>query len=267
MDAWNKSRPGILRHADRRSQFQSRPLSTPSPEEWLTTSQCEHVHRLPAMTQDTREHSFKAPYPRTHRKTQIDADDPHLSKTHTLQFRCRDAAIKDRDSQLKALKEEQSQGVFVSLNGTTARDSSRAICGKHFTPADVCSPLPTTSGSTYGVFHTSFYADPNQLPRLEMTAEEREYVTQKGNPPRFTDEYLTTAALSYYDKSSVNEIDDTYRKSHNFDKIQNTLQMPRQHREPHIKRNNLQNTQVSADILPEHYKTSTMAMSELLKCT
>jgi hypothetical protein len=261
LDAWNKSRGLVADQIEKRRQLHEQPLLSEAPEHWLTTSQSTHVNLLPAIHQDTKDYNFKDPYPRTHKQSELDCDDNvPATNSHTLQFRSRDAAIRDRESLRKALNQEQQRGIVVSRNGNTVMDPQRNVPVKMSTAMNV-RPLSTTSAATYGVFDKSFYADTNQLSKLEMTADEDMYVSQKLNAPRNIQDYTTTFSQSYCDKSADAEVDPTFRKSHNFDKLQDTIQMPRQHLEPHIKRNNLQCTQSAADIVPEHYKTSTMVMN------
>lgn len=263
LDAWNKSRQPILQCAQRRQQLATQPFATEEPEHFLTTYQAHHLNFLPAITGDAKDFVFKDAQPRgCIRKAAGDESpiaedvDPEQVRAYGLAFGERDEAASDTAALHAALKEMQSHGVMLSRNGTTARSEDTPLNATLNRPALTrhVQPLLTTSQETSSKLHPMFYVDPNQLPPVDLTAEEEEYVRSKmgssGRAPA-----LTTYATSFQPVTA--DVATLHRKAHYLDKVQGTLQHPRL--QPTLRPNNFQNTQRMADVVPSQYTTTSMS--------
>lgn len=274
LDAWNKARPTVIKHIQQRQWLCEQPLTTASPDQWLTTSQSTHTNVLPAVKADTREHSFVDPYPRTHHsslkraheKPAAPAENREELKRYAHEFRLRDAAMADLDSLRETLKLEQRKGIVVSRKGNSLKDCNRDVQSRSLTPNvfELCS----TTHSTYLPYDA---LDPEQTAlRLDVDDPEEEFIRHKLTVPRYVDTFSTTHSDSFmnpsvHDPSGEMSPTVAYRKSHHFDKIQSTRQMPRLHRELVLSPNNFQHTRVAAEILPSQFTTSSVSMSASLK--
>jgi hypothetical protein len=261
LDVWNQSRQDVMEHIGKRENEVRNPLTTESPDQWLTTYQRNHINLLPAVAQDTRTHSFKDPYARVHHPIETDDQREKRASEHAEEYRYCTIASKDLDTLRQKLKHEQQYGVVASLKGNSVKDLDRPVKPKEKV-ADVA-PLTTTSATTYGFFDRSFYTDINQLPKLEVNQAEEAHVQQHMMPDRYIDPYCTTYSDSY--EGPLGDAECQFRKSHHFDKIQNTLQMPQQYKELKLTENNLQENTSVADIVPDHFKTMYMTMNQYIK--
>jgi len=261
LDKWNKSRPSVVEQIKVRDLQMTTPLMTESPDQWLTTYQRNHVNLLPASTRDTRTNSFKDPYARIHSSAESDEQRLKRASEYAEEYHHRNNDSKDIDTLRQKLVHEQHYGVMASQNGNTVKDLDRPVQLKGKVK-DVA-PLTTTSATTYGFFDRSFYTEPSQLYSLEISEDEALHLQQRLQSTRFIDDYNTTYGDSF--KGQLAPADSEFRKSHHFDKIQTTLQMPRQHRELKLKPNNFQENAAVSEIVPEHFKTMYATMNQHLK--
>eukprot|EP00667_Euglena_gracilis_P011714 EG_transcript_11976 len=265
LDAWNRSRQEVLQSTQRIKDLASRPYETEEPDHFVSTYQRSHRNFLPAVIPDHGELVFKDALPRglypqaiSRERPTADEVDLDAVRTHGLAMRDRDDAMNDRAALEQQLALLKTQGVFLSRNGNTARADSQplnlTLTKSTLTPH--VQPLVTTTQAASELLEPEFYVDPDQVPRVDLTPEEGEFVQTRLQPRQYTDHFVTTHAEKFQDVSAEAEVDATYRKSHHFDKTQNTPMQPRL--EPSRKANNLQNTQKTSDIVPGQYLTTNM---------
>eukprot|EP00993_Chasmostoma_nieuportense_P001431 NODE_2313_length_1213_cov_57.483425_g2200_i0.p1 GENE.NODE_2313_length_1213_cov_57.483425_g2200_i0~~NODE_2313_length_1213_cov_57.483425_g2200_i0.p1 ORF type:complete len:371 (+),score=108.93 NODE_2313_length_1213_cov_57.483425_g2200_i0:35-1114(+) len=261
LDVWNKSRQGIMEEAQRRQDILTAPMATQAPDRWVTTNQATHVNLLPALQPETSELVFKDGQPRA-LCGKAPATLRHATACASMDFtdtyRTRDSAMKATEQLRAELKEQQQSGVFVSRNGTTLKVDALPL-NQTITKAPNVGQLQTTTGSTYGAFDRSFYRDPEQPNRLDLSPEEEAYVQARlaAAEQRNTGIYVTSNAENFTDKSAFAEVDPQHHKPQYFNKKHGALLM-RRGDDPTLNPTNLQRTHRTSDVVPDHYTTTQM---------
>eukprot|EP01006_Ploeotia_vitrea_P067060 TRINITY_DN96342_c0_g1_i1.p1 TRINITY_DN96342_c0_g1~~TRINITY_DN96342_c0_g1_i1.p1 ORF type:complete len:371 (+),score=46.29 TRINITY_DN96342_c0_g1_i1:37-1149(+) len=266
LEQWNQSRQAVMELARRRKQLMTTPFVTEEPTQWETTNQREFKNLLPCIERDTMDFTFQDPQKRgkgTLKKEQETlTTTPRTSTGHAMQFRQREA-----DMDFAALndmnKTVQRSGVMVSRNGTTVR-LDQDIAADRPKPGVVGGKMTTSSGATYGNFDREFYKDPALFPSLQVTKDEDEFIAAKMNAAATRNHgmYSTTNSDNFQDKTSmVDTSGPNFAKAHFFDKKAGTLQMPKRGHDPVLRPGNMQRTERTVDVVPDHFTTTSMKMN------
>mmetsp|Transcript_57545 Transcript_57545/g.102787 ORF Transcript_57545/g.102787 Transcript_57545/m.102787 type:complete len:373 (-) Transcript_57545:1022-2140(-) len=268
LDVWNKSRQAVNECLMARQELAAKPFHSEAPDHYVTTYKTEHLNFGPAVVRDAGDlvrranPTFDGVKPPKLGRASTNASDiyhaaPLKRTNYALEARMRDDAIADEAGLLATLRATQTAGYFISKKGHDVWVGEK-MNKTLVKPAlnDNVAPLTTTAHQTYGNFDRSFYKDTEQLPSLEMSAEEEEYVRSRMYPTRHVGMYSTSHAVDFQGQSHLAEVDTKFRKSHHFDKKAGSRQMPRH--EPSKRLNNMKVTERPCDVVPGMYTTRSM---------
>eukprot|EP01060_Flectonema_neradi_P029978 TRINITY_DN4260_c1_g1_i1.p1 TRINITY_DN4260_c1_g1~~TRINITY_DN4260_c1_g1_i1.p1 ORF type:complete len:369 (+),score=56.93 TRINITY_DN4260_c1_g1_i1:99-1205(+) len=256
VEAYNKGRREELRIAELRRNI-NKPFETQTPKEWISTSKATHVNLLPVVEKVPSDTLFHKPVPRQkHRSEKVTDIDPNEVAKFAETFSSRHSAMNDTDALTKYQREavDSMKRSYKPPGGSWVGGPPRTTYQQNLKTFDVrecerendgfCSePAPRLTGCE----------TPGLADHLE-SVKIREQNRTSGH-------YSTTSSGNFQNRFAEAEAT-THRKSHYFDKLNGTFQMPKRGNAP-TKKANLGDTTNMSDVVPSHFMSSKTIQEQL----